>query len=178
MEILRKILLVFAGILVLITVLIVTCAYNPGLTAELQRLIYRGKTVEVSSVSNNEAAAMSEETGVSGNTAEAPEVRMRSLEELGIPEDSLITSIDDYYRNCHDQIVANGIGTYSFDNVIATEALVQEIYAKYSDKEYVDGYMNETLNEIGAASYEMNLMVEELEGKHFRLTHQLVLNEG
>ena len=38
--------------------------------------------------------------------------------------------------------------------------------------------MNKTLLEVGADSYEMNLMVEELEGKHFRLTHQLVLNQG
>jgi hypothetical protein len=178
MKILRNILLVLAALLILITVLIVTCAYNPGLTAELQRLIYRGKTVEVSSVSNNAASSRGEESGVSGNTAKAPAARMRSLAELGLSEDDMITSLEDYYRNCHDQIVERGVGTYSFENVIATEALVQEIYAKYSDKEYVDGYMNETLNEVGAASYEMNLMVEELEGKHFRLTHQLVLNEG
>ena len=178
MKVVRNIFLVLAGLLVLITELIVTCAYNPGLTAELQRLIYSGNTVGVSSVSNNEAAAMGEESGVSGNTVKAPAVRMRTLEELGLSEDDMITTLDDYYKNCHDQIVERGVGTYDFDNIIATETLVQEIYAKYSDKEYVDGYMNATLIEVGAASYEMNLMVEELEGKHFRLTHQLVLNEG
>ncbi len=179
MKVVRKILYVIAGILILLTIIIVACAYNPGLTSAIQGVIFRGKTVEVSSVSQNEAAAEPVTgTEVSGNTATNDDHRMRSLEELGIPEEDLITSIEDYYRNCHDQIVEHGVGTYSFENVIANEPLVQEIYAKYSNRDYVEGYMNETLNEVGAASYEMNLLVEELTEKRFRLTHQIELNEG
>ncbi len=179
MKVVRKILYVIAGILILLTIIIVACAYNPGLTSAIQGVIFRGKTVEVSSVSQNEAAAEPiADTGVSGNTATSDGYRMRSIEELGIPEEDLITSIEDYYRNCHDQIVERGVGTYSFENVIANEPLVQEIYAKYSNRDYVEGYMNDTLNEVGAASYEMNLLVEELTEKRFRLTHQIVLNEG
>ena len=36
--------------------------------------------------------------------------------------------------------------------------------------------MKQTVNEIGGGSYEMNLLVEELVGKHYRLTHQIVIN--
>ena len=72
----------------------------------------------------------------------------------------------------------HGLGEYSFENVIASEALVQEIYARYSNKDYVSAYMDEALNEIGAYSYDMNLLVEELEGKNYRLTHQMTVNWG
>lgn len=179
MKVFRKILYVLAGLLVLLTVFIVICAYNPGLTKKVQGLIFRGKTVEVSNVSSTAASGdPSDETAISENAVTREEYRMRSLEELGISEEDLLTDIDSYYTNCHDQIVERGIGEYSFENFIASEALIQEIYAKYSDKEYVDGYMNQTLNEIGAASYDMNLLVEELTGKKYRLTHQLVLSAG
>ena len=174
MKVFRKILYVLAGIIILLTIFIGVCAYNPGITKKLQGLLFKGKTVEVSRVVPEATAG--EEGEVSGNTVAQEEYRMRTIEELGISEDSMITTIEDYYTNCHDQIVDRGLGEYSFENVIATEALVQEIYSKYSSKEYVDGYMNSALNEIGAGKYEMNLLVEELVGKHFRLTHQVILD--
>ncbi|MBR4719456.1 MAG: hypothetical protein IKP31_04345 [Lachnospiraceae bacterium] len=179
MKVFRKILYVLAGLLVLLTVFIVVCAYNPGLTKKLQSVIFRGKIVEVSNVTDKAASKdAADDTAVSENTVSREEYRMRSLEELGVPEDALITDIDSYYKDCHDQIVERGIGEYAFENFIATEVLVQDIYSKYSNKEYVDGYMNSTLNEIGASAYDMNLLVEELTGKHYRLTHQLVISAG
>lgn len=177
MKVFRKILYVFAGIFVLLTIFIIVCAYNPGLTGKLQGIIYKGKTVEVSNIPD--MASSGENAGgeaVSGNAAAPEEYRMRSLEELGVSEDSLITDLDSYYQNCRDQIVQRGLGDYAFENYIATEDLVQEIYSKYSNKEYVDGYMNAALADIGAGSYQMNLLVEELTDKHYRLTHQVVIN--
>ncbi len=176
MKVVRKILYVLAGIIVLLTVLIVVCAYNPSLTGKLQGVLFRGKIVEVASFKREPAKESAASDTISSDSVGREAYRMRSIEELGISEDDLITNIDDYYANCHDQMVERGIGEYSFENVIATEALVQEIYAKYSDKEYFDGYMNSTLNEIGAASYDVKLLVEELQDKHFRLTHQVVLS--
>lgn len=177
MKVFRKILYVLVLIIVALTVFIVVCAYNPGLTKKLQGILYKGKTVEISNI--QDPTASKEASGgnvVSENTAVKEEYRMRSLEELGISEDQMITDIDSYYQNCHDQILEKGVGEYSFENIIATEALVREIYGKYSNKEYVEGYMDEVLSEIGAGAYEMNLLVEELTGKHYRLTHQVVLN--
>ena len=170
MKIFRKILYVIAGILVVLTILILLSAYNPGIVKKIQSVIYKGKTVTVTNGSGEEEGSLSEDM-----IPEAKEIVKRSLEELEISEDSMLTNIDDYYRNCHDQIVEHGLGEYSFENVIANEALIQEIYAKYSNKQYVDSYMNDTLNEIGATNYEMNLLVEELEDGHYRLTHQVVL---
>lgn len=175
MKVVRKILYVFAGIFILLTIFIGVCAYNPGITKKLQGLIYRGKTVEVTNIPDMAAGENKDGTQVSENSAAPQEYKMRTIEELGISEDALINDIDTYYQNCHDQIVERGLGEYSFENYIATQELVQDIYAKYSNKEYVDGYMNAALNDVGAGSYDMNLLVEELVGKHYRLTHQVVL---
>lgn len=176
MKVFRKILYVLAGILVLTTIFIGICAYNPGLTKKLQGIIFKGKTVEVSNIPDMAAGVNEDGTVISENTVVQEEYRMRSIEELGISEEDLISDIDAYYSNCHDQIVERGLGDYSFENFIASEELLREIYSKYSNREYVDGYMNATLAETGAASYDMNLVVEELTDKHYRLTHQVVLN--
>ena len=176
MKVIRKILYCIAGLLILITILIVVCAYNPGLTAKLQGIVFRGRTVEVkeATVENEEEAPE-----VEGQEAPAPEeYRMRTLEELGISDEQLIKDLDSYYADCHQQILEHGIGEYSFENVVSGEDLVQEIYANYSNKDYVDRYMDEVLKEIGAFSYNMNLVVEELEGKNYRLTHQVTFSEG
>lgn len=173
MKVIRKILYVIAGLLVLLTILIVVCAYNPALTAKLQGLIFRGRAVEVKDIEADAADETEEEIK---DTEDTEEHRMRTLEEAGISEDSLIRDIDSYYTNCHDQIVQHGLGEYSFENVVASESLVQTVYAAYSNKDYVAAYMDDALNEIGAYTYDMNLLVEELEGKNYRLTHQMRVN--
>ena len=175
MKVVRKILYIIAGLLILITILIVVCAYNPGLTKKMQGFIFRGRAVEVKETSEDVPKEDTEETApVVAEVQE--EYRMRSLEELGISEDSLIRDLDAYYADCHQKILEHGVGEYSFENVVATEELVQQIYSNYSNKNYVDAYMDEVLKEIGAYSYDMNLVVEELEGKNFRLTHQVILD--
>ena len=51
MKVIRKILYCIAFLLVLLTILIVICAYNPALTAKMQGLIFRGRAVEVKDIS-------------------------------------------------------------------------------------------------------------------------------
>lgn len=176
MKVFRKILYVLAGILILLTIFIGICAYNPGMIGKLQGIIFKGKTVEVSNIPDMAAGANADDVTLSENVAAQEEYRMRSIDELGVSEEDLIRDIDAYYQNCHDQIVQRGLGDYAFENFIGSQELIEEIYSKYSDKEYVDGYMNSALADIGAASYEMNLVVEELTDKHYRLTHQVVIN--
>ncbi len=43
MKVIRKILYFIAGLLVLLTILIVVCAYNPALTAKIQGIIFKGR---------------------------------------------------------------------------------------------------------------------------------------
>ncbi len=183
MKVVKGILYFLAIILVLFTILIVASAYNPNITSNIQKVLFKNKNVTVSESEENMESSdevvrpATDSTEEDGSDVPPEEFKMRTLEEAGISEDSLITSLEDYYTNCHNQIIEKGIGEYSFENVISTESLVQEIYAKYSDKSYIDEYMNDTLNEIGAATYEMNLLVEELEGENFRLTHQMIIKD-
>lgn len=171
MKVIRKILYCIAFLLVLLTILIVVCAYNPGVTEKIQGFIFRGRAVEVKDIEAQESDETEEV-----NEEPVTEHKMRTLEEAGISEDSLIKDIDSYYANCREQIISHGLGEYSFENVVASEELVQTVYAAYSNKDYVSAYMDEALNEIGAYTYDMNLLVEELEGKNYRLTHQMTVN--
>ena len=183
MKVVRKILYVIAGLIVLFTVLIIASAYNPNITKGIQKVLFKGRNVVISDNSIESEEDMSED-GDNPNDGTSEDSKdnldeiheLRSLEELGIDESEVIDNIEAYYSNCHNQILEKGIGEYSFENIIDNEALIQEIYARYSDKGYIDGYMNDTLNELGAIDYEMNLLVEELENKRFRLTHQIKMN--
>lgn len=171
MKVIRKILYVIAGLLVLLTILIMVCAYNPVVMEKIQGVIFRGRAVEV-----RDMPAEEEDTGEEEAAKPEEPHKMRTLEEAGISEESVIKDIDSYYSDCKDQIIKHGLGEYSFENVVNSESLVQDIYARYSNKDYVSAYMDDALNEIGAYSYDMNLLVEELEGKNYRLTHQVTIN--
>ncbi len=182
MKIFRKILYAIAGLIVLLTILIIASAYNPNITKGIQKVLFRGRNVVISEnevdsydvepIENGENGE--NETSEGNNDDELHE--MRSVEDIGLTENELIKNLEEYYSNCRSQIVERGVGEYSFENVIDNEALVQEIYARYSDKGYIDGYMNDALNEISGVDYEMNLLVEELKDKRFRLTHQIKIN--
>lgn len=174
MKVVRKILYVIAGLLVLLTILIMVCAYNPVVMEKIQGFIFRGRAVEVKEMPAGEEVPK-EEAATEEEKPEEPQ-RMRTLEEAGISEESVIKDIESYYADCKDQIIRRGVGQYSFENVVSSEALVEDIYSKYSNKEYVSAYMDDALNSIGAYSYDMNLLVEELEGKNYRLTHQVTIN--
>ena len=116
MKVVRKILYIIAGILVLMTIFIVVCAYNPSITAKLQSIIFRGRAVEVSDISKEAAGKSVSGDNVPQEAEQTQEYRMRSLEELGVSEDSLITTIEDYYEDCRRQINEHGLGEYSFEN--------------------------------------------------------------
>ena len=91
MKVIRKILYFIAGLLVLLTILIVVCAYNPALTAKIQGIIFKGRSVDVSDKPEVEEGAVSDPEGeVNAEPAVQEEYRMRTLEELGISEESLI----------------------------------------------------------------------------------------
>ncbi|MCR4738701.1 MAG: hypothetical protein K5886_00405 [Lachnospiraceae bacterium] len=100
---------------------------------------------------------------------------MRRLEDIGKTENDVIYTLNDYYYDCYNQIVDKGAGEYSFENLIGSEALLNEIYAAYSTKDYIHGYMDNAVLAVGAGTYDMDLLVEELEGHIFRLTHRINL---
>ncbi|MCR5106672.1 MAG: hypothetical protein K6B28_00770 [Lachnospiraceae bacterium] len=100
---------------------------------------------------------------------------MRTLEDIGKTQDDVINTLNDYYYDCYNQIVDRGAGEYSFENLIGSEALLNEIYNAYSTKDYTHGYMDNAVKAVNAGTYDMDLLVEELKGHIFRLTHNIKL---
>ncbi|MBR2275709.1 MAG: hypothetical protein IJ873_06585, partial [Lachnospiraceae bacterium] len=60
-------------------------------------------------------------------------------------------------------------------NLIGSESLLNRIYSIYSNGDYKQGYMDNAVTAVGAGTYDMDLLVEELEGHIFRLTHRIRL---
>ena len=101
--------------------------------------------------------------------------RKRTLAEIGKTQDDIINSLDDYYYDCYNQVIARGAGEYEFENLIGSESLLNKIYSIYSNGDYKQGYMDNAVTAVGAGTYDMDLLVEELEGHIFRLTHRIRL---
>lgn len=72
---------------------------------------------------------------------------LRSITDLEMTEEQVLTDMESYYGNCYDQILQNGLGSYTFYNVIEGEQLLTEWYGDYQgepecggeDGKYVQG---------------------------------------
>ncbi|MCR5788935.1 MAG: hypothetical protein K6G83_03525 [Lachnospiraceae bacterium] len=101
--------------------------------------------------------------------------RMRTLEEIGKTQDDVLNNLDDYYYDCYQQVINHGPGEFEFDNLIGSETLLNKVYDCYRNNDYKQGYMDNAAMAVGAGIYNMDLLVEELTGHIFRLTHRLRL---
>lgn len=100
---------------------------------------------------------------------------LRSMEDLGIAEDRVFTDMDSYYRDCYDQILQNGGGSYTFYNVIEGEQLLEEWYRDYQEERYRQAYMENVMMDLGISSCEMELEVEKLRDGRFLISHRVSL---
>ena len=100
---------------------------------------------------------------------------LRSLEEAGMTEEQVIADLPGYYADCYEQIVQNGIGSYTFYNVIEGEELFREWYRDYQTENYREAYMKDAMTEIGAYSCEMTLEAEELQGGRYLISHTITV---
>lgn len=100
---------------------------------------------------------------------------LKSLEEAGIAEEQVITDMSGYYADCYEQILQNGIGSYTFYNVIEGEELFRTWYREHQTEKYKEAYMREALAGIGASSCEMTLEAEELQGGRYLISHAITV---
>lgn len=107
------------------------------------------------------------------NLEQSPEAGLKSLEELGLTEESVLHSIWDYYNDCYSQITSAGRGNYEFYNVIEGEALLEEWNRAYQREAYRQGYAQDAMTIVGASSCEMSLEIEELQGGRYLVTHKV-----
>ncbi len=98
---------------------------------------------------------------------------LKSLEDVGMAEKQVLTDMQGYYADCYAQILQNGIGSYTFYNVIEGEELFHEWYQEYQTDNYRQAYMRNAMAEIGASSSEMTLEAEELQGGRYLISHRI-----
>ena len=98
---------------------------------------------------------------------------LRSITDLEMTEEQVLTDMESYYGNCYDQILQNGLGSYTFYNVIEGEQLLTEWYGDYQGEHYRQAYMENAMISLGASSCEMALEVEELQDDKFLISHRI-----
>lgn len=101
------------------------------------------------------------------------ESSLRNIGDLGITEDQVLLDMDSYYRDCYEQILQNGRGTYIFYNVIGDEQLLKEWQRDYQAERYRQAYMEDAMIHAGISSCEMELEVEELQDGKFLISHKV-----
>jgi len=98
---------------------------------------------------------------------------LRSIADLVMAEDQILTNMDSYYRDCYDQILQNGKGNYTFYNVIENEQLLEEWYQDYEAERYKQAYMENAMIQLGVSSCEMEIEIEELREGKFLIIHKI-----
>ncbi len=97
----------------------------------------------------------------------------RSLEDAGFTKEDMINSLSDYYDDCYDQIMKNGVGSYQFQNVISTDDIYAQIYEDYLNDTYKTGYADQALEQLGATRINMKMQIEKLKDGYLLLSHNV-----
>lgn len=99
----------------------------------------------------------------------------RSLEETGIPEEAVLTNLQDYYEDCYNKIIQSG-GSVRFENVAEDADMWTQCYNAYMSDTYADAYMNRVMTELNASSCQVDIQAEELQDGKFLLKHNITVN--
>lgn len=102
---------------------------------------------------------------------EQNEERKISIEELGIRPEEVLTSMEEYNRDCYDQIVTAGQGRYIFINVIEGEDLFWEWYDSYQSRDFEEAFMFDAMTAIGAKEYGIIYYAVALKDDRYMLVH-------
>lgn len=107
---------------------------------------------------------------------EAEDNGLRSLADLGLTDEQVITDMEGYYQDCYEQMLQNGRGNYTFYNVIESEELLAQWYQEYQSDNYRQAYMENAMIELGASSCEMEMEIEELQNNRFLIVHRFAVH--
>lgn len=99
----------------------------------------------------------------------------RSLEDIGLSEDDVVRSMDDYYTNCNAAISQNGVGSFTYVNVLDNEEMFRQWEKAYTTNEYKEKYLQSAMEEAGARQCQLSLEYEQLSDGRFVITHKYVL---
>ena len=92
-----------------------------------------------------------------------------------------VDSLDEYNTLCYNQIVANGVGTYSFSMALKDEELYDQIRAAAKRKDYEAGYLDAAAAALGldkfGYEYKIGGDLDDTTGQ-VTLTQRVTLTEG
>ena len=98
---------------------------------------------------------------------------LRNLADTGIGEDRIVNGMQAYYEDCYNQIVRQGMGNYTFYNVLDGEQMLEEWYRSYQAEGYKQAYLEAAMTDLNAVSCTMSLQVEQLQGGKYLVGHEI-----
>lgn len=104
------------------------------------------------------------------------EISLSSLADIGMTEEGLLHSLEEYYNDCYNQIVTGGSGDFTFYNVVDGDELLQQCDTAYRTDAYIQGYMEAAVLAVGAKSWEIYFDVEALKGNRYLIVHNVSIN--
>ncbi len=97
----------------------------------------------------------------------------RSLSELGIAPETALSTLEDYYNNCYQNIVRAGRGQFIFWNVVKGDNVFLDVYGAYQTEDYRQGYMESAMTEVDGSFYLVNWTIESLQDGYYLITHDV-----
>ncbi len=104
--------------------------------------------------------------------AAAEALKEENLRKAGITEEQVIDSLEEYYKDCVEQMKTVGTGEQQFSNVVP-ESFWPSIENVYSSNAYWKGYVETALKELDADSFAIQLQAQRLGGGYYRLYHTI-----
>ena len=106
-------------------------------------------------------------TGSQSGTENTP---AQYLAVYGLKESDVLTTVNDYYKDCKVQMVSCGKGYHTFVNVVP-ESLFRQLESEYGKGSHMSGYMESALKTIGASDCNILIQAERLGGGYYRVSH-------
>lgn len=103
---------------------------------------------------------------------DAPADDRRSMEDAGFSEEDVIFSMEEYYEDCYDKIMAAG-NPAEFENIVDSEELWMRCYRAYENDSYSAEYMDRVLEELQAGGCEVDIEAESLKDGRVLLHHRI-----
>lgn len=97
--------------------------------------------------------------------------KMQSLQDFGFTIEDIKYSLEDYYEDCYDQVMRNGMGSYNFNTIISSKEIFNQILEAISNKTYFSGYADRALLDLGANKYYIEAYYEELQDGYYVISN-------
>ena len=93
----------------------------------------------------------------------------------GAPDNPMISAeLEEYYRDCGQKIIDNGLGSFSFVQEIDA-GLWQELWNAYNNGNISDSFLIRALNRLGGSSCSVQIQCRVAENGGYRLTHTVYI---